>query len=529
MTVLKKLEELLSQGRINRREFLARASVLGLTAALSPVLLTTPACAAEPKKGGRLKIGCGGASMTDTLDPALVTDIMAPLVSFGLLRNCLVEINPDGKLIPELAERWEPTPDAKVWRFSLRKGVEFHDGKSLMAEDVLDSVNHHRKEDSKSIFKSLAKQIVNVEAEGKYTVVFTLEAGNADFPYALSDQHVSIFPAGTTDFSKGIGTGGYILEKWEPGVRAFTKRNPNYWKEGFAHFDEVEVTAINDVNARTSALRSGQIDVINRCERKTFHLLSKAPGVQSVVQKGMRHYNFPMRTDMPPFDDNNIRMAMKHAIDREDILKTILRGYGEVGNDHPISRLNQFYAKELPQRKYDPDKAKFYLKKAGMSEFKIDHHVANVAFEGTVDAALLFKQHAIKANIDINVIRSPNDGYWSNVWMNKPFTAAYWSGRPTEDWMFSDAYAAGAAWNETFWNNKRFNELLKKGRIELDPAKRREIYVEMQRLVHDEGGEIVFAFAADLHAASAKLHVPEKVAANWEFDGFKIVERWWFA
>ncbi len=113
--------------------------------------------------------------------------------------------------------------------------------------------------------------------------------------------------------------------------------------------------------------------------------------------------------------------------------------------------------------------------------------------------------------------------------MNKPFTAAYWSGRPTEDWMFSDAYAAGAAWNETFWNNKRFNELLKKGRIELDPAKRREIYVEMQRLVHDEGGEIVFAFAADLHAASKKLHVPEKVAANWEFDGFKIVERWWFA
>ena len=529
MTALKKLEEMLSQGRISRREFLARISALGLTAALSPVLLTTPAYAAKPKKGGRLKIGCGGASMTDTLDPALVTDIMAPLVSFGLLRNCLVEINPDGKLIPELAESWEPTPDAKVWRFYLRKGVEFHDGKSLLAEDVLDSVNHHRKEDSKSVFKSLAKQIVDVKAEGKYTVVFTLEAGNADFPYALSDQHVSIFPAGTTDLSKGIGTGGYVLEKWEPGVRAFTKRNPNYWKEGFAHFDEVEVTAINDVNARTSALRTGQIDVINRCERKTFHLLSKAPGVQSVVQKGMRHYNFPMRTDMPPFNDNNIRMAMKHAIDREDILKTVLRGYGEVGNDHPISRLNQFYAKELPQRKYDPDKAKFYLQKAGLSKFSIDHHVADVAFEGAMDAALLFQQHAAKANIDIEVIRSPNDGYWSSVWMNKPFTAAYWSGRPTEDWMFSDAYAAGAAWNETFWDHKRFNELLKKGRIELDPSKRREIYVEMQRLVHDEGGEIVFAFAADLQAASKKLHVPEKVAANWEFDGFKIVERWWFA
>ena len=164
-----------------------------------------------------------------------------------------------------------------------------------------------------------------------------------------------------------------------------------------------------------------------------------------------------------------------------------------------------------------------------MDTFSTSLNIANVAFEGAVDAAILYKEDAAKAGVNLKIVQEPNDGYWSNTWMKKPFTAAYWSGRPTEDWMFSDAYAEGAAWNETYWANKRFNELLKAGRAELDEKKRGEIYGEMQQLVHDDCGEIIMAFAADLHAASKKLRKPEKVAANWEFDGFKIGERWSFA
>ena len=528
MEKLEKLIRLFERNKIGRREFIAKVSLLGAASMLPTFLSAQPAKAAQ-KKGGRLRVGCGGSSITDSLDPALVTDIMAPFVSFGLIRSCLVGMDVDSKLAPELAENWEAETGAKVWRFNLRKGVEFHNGKSLTSEDVLFSMNHHRKEDSKSILKSTAKQIVDIKADGKYAVIFTLEAGNADFPYSMSDQHASIFPAGTTDFSKGVGTGPYMLQEWEPGVRALTKRNPNYFKSDCAFFDEVEILAMNDVNARTNALRTEDVDVINRCERKTFHMLEKLPNVQSVIQYGMRHYTFCMRCDKAPFKDNNLRMAMKHAIDREDIVKTVLRGYGEVGNDHPISKLNKYYNKSLPQRNYDPDKAKYYLKKAGQSNFSPSIHVANVAFEGAVDAAILYKNHAEKAGIDLNVVQAPNDGYWSNTWMKKAFSAAYWSGRPTEDWMFSDAYAEGAAWNETYWANKRFNELLKQGRAELDEKKRAQIYGEMQELVNMDGGEIIMAFAADLHAASNKLHKPDKVAANWEFDGFKIGERWSFA
>ncbi|MEC9472765.1 MAG: peptide ABC transporter substrate-binding protein, partial [Pseudomonadota bacterium] len=123
----------------------------------------------------------------------------------------------------------------------------------------------------------------------------------------------------------------------------------------------------------------------------------------------------------------------------------------------------------------------------------------------------------------------PNDGYWSDVWMKKPFCAVYWGGRPTEDWMFSVAYASGAPWNDTYWENERFNQLLKTARSELDETKRADMYREMQNLVRTDGGVIIPMFASYVMAHNEKVQHPEKVAANWTLDGFRAVERWWFA
>ena len=105
---------------------------------------------------------------------------------------------------------------------------------------------------------------------------------------------------------------------------------------------------------------------------------------------------------------------------------------------------------------------------------------------------------------------------------------AYWSGRVTEDWMFSVAYSEGANWNETFWSHERFNMLLKEARAELDEAKRRAMYVEMQQIVRDEGGAVIPAYISDIHAASTKLQTPPKVAADREMDGYRLPDRWWF-
>jgi peptide/nickel transport system substrate-binding protein len=236
-----------------------------------------------------------------------------------------------------------------------------------------------------------------------------------------------------------------------------------------------------------------------------------------------------MNTKIAPFDNNDVRMALKHAIDREAILKTILRGYGAVGNDHPISPANEFHASEIPQRKYDPEKAKYYAKKAGLDNLKVELSAAEAAFAGALDAAVLAREHAAKAGIEIVVKRVPNDGYWSNIWRKAPWCMCYWGGRPTEDWMFSTAYAADASWNDTYWKHDRFNELLIQGRAELDSKKRRAIYVEMQQICRDEGATLVPLFNNYVFACTDKLQHGPKLAGNWDLDGMKIPERWWYA
>jgi len=530
MSELKELESLLTQGKITRRDFLARLSALGITAALSPALLTTPARAAKPQKGGRFRLGMAGGSTTDSLDPATMTDAMTYNINWQV-RNCLVEVDYKGNLVPELAESWEATADAAKWTFKLRRGVEFHNGKSLEAEDVVFSINHHREKDSKSAAKGIVDPIKDIKTDGKHTVVFTLKGSNADFPFIMSDPHLPIVPAGTNGagWEKGIGTGGYTLINYEPGYNALTKRNSNYWKEGRAHFNEVETIGIADVAKRLVALNRGQINAMNRFELRLNHLLPRARGIQIINVTGTKHYSIPMLTDREPFNNNNVRLALKYAINREQLLKKILRGYGSLGNDHPIAPTQKFHASELPQRKYDPDKARFLMKKAGMLDYTFSLHAAYVAWPGTkaADVAMLYKEQAAKAGIKIEVIIDPDDGYWSNVWMKKPWVMCYWSGRATADWMFSTAYAEGSTWNDTFWKHDRFNKLLKEARAELNEAKRLEMYVEMQRIVHDEGGVIIPVFANNIEVANQKVRF-ENPAGNWEMDGHRAAERWWF-
>ncbi len=531
---MKKLDyyaKLLELGRISRREFIGRAVAFGATTALATTMAGKALRAATPKRGGTLRVALGEGSTTDSLDPATYGTNYTLFVGYGL-HNYLTEVSNTGELAPELCESWDASDDAVTWTFKLRKGIEFHNGKTMDAADVVASFNHHRGEDTISPAKVILDPVVEIKADGKNTVVFSLREGNADFPYIVSDYHIAILPAkdGGVEWESGTGTGGYILESYEPGVLARLKRNPNYWKEGRAHFDGAEVLAIIDPAARTNALTTNEVDAISRVELKTADRLALNPDIRLEETSGGAHYTVPMRTDTPPFDDNHVRMALKLALDREKMLQTILRGHGSVGNDHPIGLAYRYHATEdeLPQRVYDPDKARWHLKQAGLSSLKVDLSAADAAFNGAVDAAVIYKEHAREAGIEINVIREPNDGYWESIWMKKPWCMSYWDGRLTEDMMLSTVYAGTAPWNESFWKHPRFDELLVAARAELDDAKRREMYVEMQRIVSNEGGGITPMFNSYVFAMRTNVqHGP--MAANWTLDGNKGMERWWFA
>ena len=528
MINLEQLKKLFSEGKLTRRQFMERAAMLGVAMAGSQAFFAQQSLAApsQPQRGGRLRLGLSGGSTTDVFDPAQITDTMMRVMVYGAMGNNLVEIDHTNTAVPELAESWEATPGAKKWVFKLRKGVEFHNGKTMDADDVIYSLNHHRAEGTKSGAKVLVDSILAIKKDDPHTIVFELESGNADFPYVLSDYHLVIGPKGT-DFKDGVFTGAYVVKEFEPGVRGFVTRNPNYFKSDRGWFDEIEVLGISDVNARTNALKTGQIDAMNRCELKTVHLMKRMPGINIMQQNGNKHYTFAMHTDVAPYNNNDVRLALKYGINREQLVKTILRGYGTVGNDHPISTSNPYFAKDLAQRQYDPDKARFHLKKAGLEKAEFPLHVADSAYVGAVDAGVLYKEQAGKAGINIKVVREPNDGYWSNVWLKKPFCAVYWGGRPTADMMFSTAYAKGVPWNDSHWDNQRFNELLVIARAEMDDKKRAAMYAEMQLIVSDDGGVIVPMFSADLSAATDKIGHNE-LGATWELDGSQAPERWWF-
>ncbi len=529
MLELTKLEELLLKGRMSRREFLSRVSILGLTGAISPALWRSMVHAAIPKRGGSFRIGLRGASTAESLDPATYGTGLINAFMTGAIANCLTEIDEKGAVIPELAESWEASPKADVWTFRLRQDVTFHNGKTLVADDVIASINHHRGKDTKSAGKSLIKAVTDIRKVDKRTVVFELESGNADFPYVVSEYFFFIFPAkdGRCDWKSGIATGGYKLTEFEPGVRYVGERYPDYWKEGRAHFDRVEQVPLSDQAARTTALITGEVDCIDGVDLSTVHLLKKKPGINVSAVTGTQHFTLPMFTDVAPFDDVNVRLALKHAIDREQLIKILLSGYGQVGNDSPITPANRYFNTEMKQHAYDPEKARHYLKKSGRDSLSVKLSAADAAFPKAVDAAVLFSESAAKAGIKIKVVREPNDGYWSNVWLKKPFVTCFWNGRPTEDLMFTTAYAADSPWNDAHWKNKRFNDLLAEARTKLDSDRRREMYWEMQEIVRDDGGTIIPVYAQYVFASRSNVaHDP--LAANRSVDGWKSMERWWF-
>ena len=509
----------------NRRGVLQGGAALGALG-----LMGAPALAA-PQRGGRMRAALAEGSTTDNLDPATYTDIYMISVGFAT-HSTLTEISPEGELVGDVAESWEGADRARTWVFRLRPEATFSNGNRVTAEDVIASINHHRGEESKSAAKDIVDPIDEIRADDDRTVIFTLAGPNADFPYLMADYHLLIMPAnadGTANWRDYVGSGGYVLDTFDPGVRTFLTRRDDYWKEDRGWFDEIEILYIPDVAARQNSLQTGDVDMMSRVDLKTVNLMQRRPGVKVEEATGFLHYTFPMLTDTNPYDSNELRLALKHGIDREQMLDRIVFGRGVVGNDHPIAPSVPFHASDLEQRTYDPERAKHHLKNAGYDSIDLTVAAADAAYAGAVDASVLLREHLAPSGINLNINRVPNDGYWSDVWMKEPFCACYWGGRPTCDWMFTQAYAEGANWNDTNWENERFNELLMMGRGELNEDNRREIYGEMQQILRDEGGVIVWAFANYVYAMRENVEHGPDVAANWTLDGGRWVERWWFA
>lgn len=488
----------------SRRELLQMLMAGGVAVAAGGLVLgrATSAVAATPVYGGALRAAGWSSSTADTLDPAKAS-LSTDYVRCCALYNRLTFLDENDVATMELAESFH-SKDAKVWTIKLRKGVLFHNGKELTADDVIFSLKRHLDPSVGSKVHSIAKQMTGFKKVDKHTVEIELAGPNADLPTILAMHQFMIVVDGTKDFSKGIGTGAFKLKTFQPGIRSIVVKNPNYFKHGKPYLDSFEFFAITDYNARANAVLSGDVQVTGGINPRSLKLLRSQPGVKIVQNTAGNYTDLNMRLDLDPGDKPGFVTGMKYLINRELIVKSISRGLGVVANDQPVSPANRYYNKALKPKPHDPDKAKFYFKKSGLMGHSIPI-IASPAATESVDMATVIQRAGSEIGMKFDVQRKPADGYWSNYWLKAPVHFGNINPRPTPDILFSLLYASDAPWNESRFKSKKFDKMMIEARGMLDEKKRKEIYDEMQVMVSEQAGTAIPAWLSDVDAISDKV------------------------
>jgi peptide/nickel transport system substrate-binding protein len=489
-----------------RRELLGRLVAFGALAAANRAVPATeapwPPSISQPRRGGRVRVASVSSSTADTLDPAkgaLSTDYARHYMLYSGLTQFDSNLTPQPALAEEIHES-----ERSLWTLKLRKGVVFHDGKPLTPADVVYSLLRHKNPATASKMKAIAAQFEEVRATGPDEVQIRLSAANADLPAILAVSHFLIIQDGTTDFRTAMGTGPYRCKDFNPGVRTLGARNPDYWKPGKPHLDEIELIGIADEPARINALLSGDVQLVSAVNPRSTQRVRSSPTHQVQETRSGLYTDLIMRQDSSPTNSPEFVAAMKYLFDREQIANAVFRGYATVANDQPVPPGSRYYFDGIPQKKYDPERARFLLRKAGLLGARLPVYCSPAA-EGSVEIAALLQQSAAKAGLDLAVNRVPADGYWSHHWMKHPLGFGNTNPRPTVDLLFSTLYKSDAPWNEAAWKNERFDQLLLAARSEGDEAKRKQIYADMQVLVHEQGGVGIPVFISIVDAYDRRL------------------------
>jgi peptide/nickel transport system substrate-binding protein len=510
-------------GSLSRRDLLAATGgvVLAGSLAANAASAFAASTAAKPKRGGTFRLGVtgGGAkdfidgqSITTKPDQARLTSGWETLLTYD--RN--YKLGTDG-----LAE--EATQDnARQWTIRLKDGIEFNNGKTLSAEDVIYSLRRIANPKNK-LFGSAG--LANVDLAGlkkmdKLTVRMKLKTADSTIGEQLGQYYNGIVPVGysRTNKLKWVGTGPFITQSFSPGRQSVHKRNPNYWRTGQPYFDSVQVIDFAAPTAQVNALFSGSIDAMTDIPFAQLDTAKSHNNIKILESPGGGWLPLCMAVDMPPFDNVNVRKAMRMLVDRPAMLAQVLSGHGHVANDL-YAPFDADYDKALPQRHQDIDQAKALLKAAGMENLTVDLHTTDGA-AGMVDSANVFASQAKAAGVTINVKNDPN--YYGDQYLKLPFSVDFWG---TRSYLAQAALGSiqGAAYNECHWGltGTPYLSLYKQAVAAPSLTKRHELVVEMQKLEYNQGGYIIPFFNNLIDAYSSKVtgFVPSKGTLNLDAFG----------
>ena len=450
----------------------------------------------ESKYGGTLRV----AYTPDlfSFDPPMLTGA-ADIIVVHQAYECLVERNPDWTLRPLLAKSWEANDDLTQWTFVLERGVKFSHGKEMKAEDVVYTFD--RLFELEAPFASVISMVEDIVAVDDYTVRFDLSSGTAFLPDLISRYSCKITPSDIDPerlATETFGTGPFILTEHVVGERTVMEKNPNYWWEGYPYLDEVIFVYFADAETRAEALKAGTVDAIMNMVVPSIATIEADPECKVSLIPSAFQMNLLFNVNEPPFDDVLVRKAIQAVTDREAILNGALFGNGGIAYDHPIAPSDVHFNWDCMPPDYNVELAISLLAQAGYDDGIDITLYAGAPTVPSVEMATVMKEKALPAGIRIDIQVMPEAGYWSEVWMAKPFCCSYWGGRIPDE-AFSIQFLSTAAWNETGYVNSRVDELIILARSQVELADRQETYGEIQCILIDEVPKIVPVFMPILH------------------------------
>jgi peptide/nickel transport system substrate-binding protein len=509
----------IAQKRLTRRGLLkGGVGIAAVTALGSPILAAcgssgstssaSSPSAAAPKKGGHIRSGVTGGSAKDSLD-AHTAYLDEPQIAMQWqLYDSLLGFDPDHKLIMLLAESYEPNATATVFTVRLKPGLEFSNGKTVTADDVVWSYQRILNPKTAAAGTDLLTGLspTGIKKLDARTVSFTLDTPNAIFYESLAFFCNAIVPVGyapTKGPSGLIGTGPWIITSYSPGQQAEFKANPNYWGTG-PYADQLTMIEFADPTARLNALLGGTVDHIDLVQSAQASAIKAAPGFKLLQAKSGGWDPFTMRVDQKPFDDLRVRQAFRLIANRQQLIEEALGGYGWLGNDM-YGPLDPGYPRDLPQREQDLEQAKSLLTQAGYNnDLTVELVTSTAVGAGMVGAAQIFQQQAKGAGVTVKVSQvDPSIMYGSN-YLKWTFSQDYWG---TRNYLAQTELSSSpkSPYNETHWKNAQWQTIVNQAFKTADTTKRNELIAAAEKIEYEDGGYIVWQFNTLLDGYSDKL------------------------
>jgi peptide/nickel transport system substrate-binding protein len=505
--------------RIARRTFLSQ---LGAIAMLTPLLAacqqpTTPsgsqssgsqaapakpgeapakpaAAPAKPAAGGEFRVGL--ESDVVTLDPPMFTDVYSNYVS-SQIHETLFEVNHEMKIVPLLAEKLEQ-PNDTTYLITLRKGVKFHNGEELTADDVKFTYTRVMDPATKSPRANNLTDAIEsadkIEAVDKNTVKITLKSPFAPFLERMTAGALQILnkkavDAGGADYAhKPVGTGPFKYVEWKTGEYAKLERHADYWGEK-AKLDKVTFRPIPDANTRMAELESGGIDYLMQIPFEEIASVKQAGKFDVQVVDAINISYMAYNTQKAPLNDANLRRAMNYAVNKQEIFDTIYAGLGAVAVT-PLNPSNWAHNPNVEPYKYDPAKAKELLAKSAYKGEPLE-----LAFNQATETPKVAEriQAQVKENLGINLVLKPMEWgafltYIRGGDQHQMFLLG-WSGNADPDGILYPLFHSknfGAAGNRAFFKNDKVDELLLKAQTTVKQDDRKPLYLDAQKIILDE-------------------------------------------